>query len=73
MTAQPSTSPGEETEVVESAPRVGEMAWADAVLEGDRPARDSIVPPMFPSVPPDPVIVAEVTPLPSSQGGICSL
>jgi len=67
MTAQPSTSPGEETEVVESAPRVGEMAWADAVLEGDRPARDSIVPPMFPSVPPDPVIVAEVTPLPSSQ------
>ncbi len=67
MTAQPSTSPGEETEVVESAPRVGEMAWADAVLEGDRPARDSIVPPMFPSVPPDPVVVGEVTPNPSSQ------
>lgn len=42
------------------------MAWADAVLEGDRPARDSIVPPMFPSVPPEPV-VAEVTPVPSSQ------
>ncbi|MFO0722153.1 MAG: Hsp70 family protein [Myxococcota bacterium] len=54
MTVETNTGPAPETDVESGTSKVSEIAWADAVLEGDRPARDSIVPPMFPSTPPDP-------------------